>query len=194
MRALKDLDLNLLVLFKYLLAERSVAGAAKLLNVTPSTVSKGLAKLREWFADPLFVRGRRGLQPTNLALTLGEELELWFQLTGVITSLNRDAIPDGARFSLMVQSPFYNNLLSDLPITIHEHYPNSVVKMLAWNRHSLGDIVNGDADLGICVKVTTALCSNSAICPTTSIMKSSFATGQWSSCAEIIRCSSGSGR
>ncbi|MFM5396015.1 HTH-type transcriptional regulator YidZ [Aeromonas veronii] len=152
MRALKDLDLNLLVLFKYLLAERSVAGAAKLLNVTPSTVSKGLAKLREWFADPLFVRGRRGLQPTNLALTLGEELELWFQLTGVITSLNRDAIPDGARFSLMVQSPFYNNLLSDLPITIHEHYPNSVVKMLAWNRHSLGDIVNGDADLGICVR------------------------------------------
>ncbi len=129
MRALKDLDLNLLVLFKYLLAERSVAGAAKLLNVTPSTVSKGLAKLREWFADPLFVRGRRGLQPTNLALTLGDELELWFQLTGVIASLNRDAIPDGARFSLMVQSPFY--LLSDLPIKIHEKYPNSIVKMLA---------------------------------------------------------------
>ncbi|HHQ4845702.1 TPA: LysR family transcriptional regulator, partial [Aeromonas hydrophila] len=81
MRTLSELDLNLLVVFKYLMAERSVAGTAKQLSVTPSTVSKALAKLREWFADPLFVRGRKGLQPTNLALTLEEELTVWFQLT-----------------------------------------------------------------------------------------------------------------
>ncbi len=78
MRTRSELDLNLLVVFKYLMAERSVAGAAKQLSVTPSTVSKALAKLREWFADPLFVRGRKELQPTNLALTLDEELKVWF--------------------------------------------------------------------------------------------------------------------
>lgn len=78
MRTRSELDLNLLVVFKYLMAERSVAGAAKQLSVTPSTVSKALAKLREWFADSLFVRGRKELQPTNLALTLDEELKVWF--------------------------------------------------------------------------------------------------------------------
>lgn len=152
MRTLGELDLNLLVVFKYLMAERSVAGAAKQLSVTPSTVSKALAKLRDWFADPLFVRGRKGLLPTNLALALTEELEAWFQLTGSIASLNSEAIPDGARFNLVMQSPFYNSLLGDLPITIHEKYPNSVVKMQGWNHHSLTDLVNGDADLGVCVR------------------------------------------
>lgn len=152
MRTLSELDLNLLVVFKYLMAERSVAGTAKQLSVTPSTVSKALAKLREWFADPLFVRGRKGLQPTNLALTLEEELTVWFQLTERIAALNSEAIPDGARFNLVMQSPFYNSLLSDLPMTIHGTYPNSVVKMLGWNRNSLDDIVNGDADLGVCVR------------------------------------------
>ncbi|MGL5992188.1 MAG: LysR family transcriptional regulator, partial [Aeromonas sobria] len=115
MRTLGELDLNLLVVFKYLMAERSVAGAAKQLSVTPSTVSKALAKLRDWFADPLFVRGRKGLMPTNLALALTEQLEAWFQLTGSIASLLSEAIPDGARFNLVMQSPFYNSLLGDLP-------------------------------------------------------------------------------
>ena len=152
MRTLGELDLNLLVVFKYLIAERTVVGAAKQLSVTPSTVSKGLAKLRAWFGDPLFVRGRKKLIPTNLALTLAGELDAWFQLTGSIASLNREAIPDGAHFSLAMQSPFYNSLLSDLPLAIHEKYPNSVVKLLAWNRNSLNDIVNGDADIGVCVR------------------------------------------
>ncbi|MFQ2919424.1 HTH-type transcriptional regulator YidZ [Aeromonas allosaccharophila] len=152
MRALSELDLNLLVVFKYLMAERSATGAATLLGVTPSTVSKSLAKLRLWFGDPLFVRGRKELQPTNLAFALEEELKLWFPLTERIASLNSEAIPDGARFSLVMQSPFYNSLLSDLPMAIHEKYPNSVVKMLGWNRNSLNDVVNGDADLGVCVR------------------------------------------
>ncbi|MFB2864054.1 HTH-type transcriptional regulator YidZ [Aeromonas sp. MdU4] len=152
MRTLSELDLNLLVVFKYLMAERSVAGTAKQLNVTPPTVSKSLAKLREWFADPLFVRGRKGLQPTHLALTLEEELKVWFPLTERIAALNSEAIPDGARFNLVMQSPFYNSLLGDLPMAIHDKYPNSVVKMLGWHRNSLNDIVNGDADLGVCVR------------------------------------------
>ncbi|WP_169045621.1 HTH-type transcriptional regulator YidZ [Aeromonas salmonicida] len=156
MRNLGELDLNLLVVFKYLMQERSVAGAAKKLCVTPSAVSKSLAKLREWFDDPLFVRVRQGLQPTNLSLTLEEELKVWFQLTDTITSLNSEAIPDGARFSLVMESPFYISFLSDLPMVIYEKYPNSVVKTLGWDHHSLNDIVNGDADLGFCARETYA--------------------------------------
>ena len=77
MRNLGELDLNLLVVFKHLMQERSVAGAAKKLCVTPSAVSKALARLRDWFDDPLLVRVRQGLQPTQLSLTLEEELKAW---------------------------------------------------------------------------------------------------------------------
>ncbi|MFB2864056.1 HTH-type transcriptional regulator YidZ [Aeromonas sp. MdU4] len=156
MRNPGELDLNLLVVFKHLMQERSVAGAAKKLCVTSSSVSKSLAKLRDWFDDPLFVRVRQGLQPTNLSRTLEEELNAWFQLTDTITSLNSDAIPDGARFSLVMESPFYISFLSNLPMTIYEKYPNSVVKTMGWDHNSLNDIVNGDADLGFCARETYA--------------------------------------
>lgn len=154
MRRLSELDLNLLVVFKHLMQMRSVAGAAKKLCVTPSTVSKALARLRDWFEDPLFIRTRQGLQPTNLSLTLAEELKTWFQLTDSIASLNSEAIPDGARFSLVMESPFYISFLSELPMTIYQKYPHSVVKVLDWDHHSLNDIVNGDADLGFCARET----------------------------------------
>lgn len=154
MRNLGELDLNLLVVFRHLMQERSVAGAAKKLCVTPSAVSKALGKLRDWFGDPLFVRVRQGLQPTNLSLTLAEELKTWFQLTESISTLNREAIPEGARFSLVMESPFCTSFLSELPMIIYQKYPHSVVRMLGWDHHSLNDIVNGDADLGFCARET----------------------------------------
>lgn len=55
-KSLSRLDLNLLFTFQLLSQERSVSKAAKKLNVTPSTVSKSLAKLRDWFDDPLFIK------------------------------------------------------------------------------------------------------------------------------------------
>ncbi|QOH78440.1 HTH-type transcriptional regulator YidZ [Plesiomonas shigelloides] len=154
MRSLNELDLNLLVVFKHLMQERSVAGAAQKLCVTSSAVSKSLAKLRDWFDDPLFVRVRQRLQPTNLSLSLEQELKVWFQLTDSIASLNSDAIPDGASFNLVMESPFYISFLNDLPMTIYEKYPNSVVKVLGWDHQSLNTIISGEADLGFCARET----------------------------------------
>ncbi|EDW4143453.1 HTH-type transcriptional regulator YidZ [Salmonella enterica subsp. enterica] len=61
-KSLTNLDLNLLLCLQLLMQERSVTKAAKRMNVTPSAVSKSLAKLRAWFDDPLFVNTPRGLK------------------------------------------------------------------------------------------------------------------------------------
>ncbi len=74
-----------------------------------------------------------------------------------------------------MQSPFYNSLLSDLPMTIHDKYPNSVVKMLGWSRNSLNDIMVMPISGSVCARVITALNSSFVICLTTSIMKCCFA-------------------
>ncbi|NCO44941.1 MAG: LysR family transcriptional regulator, partial [Vibrio sp.] len=66
-KSLARLDLNLLLTLQLLLQEQSVTKTAKKLNVTPSSVSKSLAKLRDWFDDPLFVNTPLGLKPTTLA-------------------------------------------------------------------------------------------------------------------------------
>jgi DNA-binding transcriptional LysR family regulator len=63
-------DLNLLVTLDVLLAEGSVARAAKRLQLSPSAMSRALARLRETTGDPLLVRAGRGLVPTPRALEL----------------------------------------------------------------------------------------------------------------------------
>jgi DNA-binding transcriptional LysR family regulator len=63
-------DLNLLVTLDVLLAEGSVAGAARRLRLSPSAMSRALARLRETTGDPLLVRAGRGLVPTPRALEL----------------------------------------------------------------------------------------------------------------------------
>ncbi len=67
-------DLNLLVTLDVLLAEGSVARAARRLRLSPSAMSRGLARLRETTGDPLLVRAGRGLVPTPRALALRERV------------------------------------------------------------------------------------------------------------------------
>jgi DNA-binding transcriptional LysR family regulator len=67
-------DLNLLVTLDVLLAEGSVARAAKRLRLSPSAMSRSLARLRETTGDPLLVRAGRGLVPTPRAIELRERV------------------------------------------------------------------------------------------------------------------------
>jgi DNA-binding transcriptional LysR family regulator len=67
-------DLNLLVTLDVLLAEGSVAQAARRLGLSPSAMSRTLARLREATGDPLLVRAGRGLVPTPRALEIRERV------------------------------------------------------------------------------------------------------------------------
>src|ERR687891_1988873 len=67
-------DLNLLVTLDVLLAEGSVARAARRLRLSPSAMSRALARLREATGDPLLVRAGRGLVPTPRAIELRERV------------------------------------------------------------------------------------------------------------------------
>src|SRR6188472_529105 len=67
-------DLNLLVTLDVLLAEGSVARAAQRLRLSPSAMSRALARLRQTTGDPLLVRAGRGLVPTPRALELRERV------------------------------------------------------------------------------------------------------------------------
>src|SRR5712691_9654908 len=67
---LRRADLNLLVVFQVLLAERHVGRAATRLALTQSAASHALGRLRDLFGDPLFVRHPKGVEPTARALAL----------------------------------------------------------------------------------------------------------------------------
>ncbi|CAB3785231.1 LysR family transcriptional regulator [Pararobbsia alpina] len=64
---LRELDLNLLVVFLEVLHTRGISAAAQNLGLSQPAVSNALARLRTTFDDALFVRTPGGMLPTPLA-------------------------------------------------------------------------------------------------------------------------------
>jgi len=67
-------DFNLLITLDVLLTECNVMRAAQRLRLSPSAMSRSLARLRATTGDPLLVRAGRGLVPTPRALELRERV------------------------------------------------------------------------------------------------------------------------
>lgn len=60
-------DMNLLPIFLTLMDERNVTRAAERLGMTQPALSNTLNRLRETLRDPLFIRERYGMKPTQMA-------------------------------------------------------------------------------------------------------------------------------
>jgi DNA-binding transcriptional LysR family regulator len=63
-------DANLLLALDALLSEGSVVGAARRMNLSPTAMSRTLARLREATGDALFVRAGQRMVPTSRAVAL----------------------------------------------------------------------------------------------------------------------------
>jgi DNA-binding transcriptional LysR family regulator len=86
---LEEIDLNLLVVFKHLLAERSVSRVADALGLTQPAVSNALARLRKLLGDDLFLRTPAGMVPTPFAEQLAESVT--YALGMIHAALNQRA-------------------------------------------------------------------------------------------------------
>src|SRR5690242_5498071 len=73
---LSRLDLNLLVAFDALMAERSVTRAAERVGVGQPSMSHALGRLRRLLKDELFVRAPDGVRPTPRALALADPIRV----------------------------------------------------------------------------------------------------------------------
>ncbi len=74
-------DLNLFAVLAALHDAGSVSSAARRLGRTQAAVSMALARLREHFGDPLYVRAASGMKPTPLGERLGEQARTIVALT-----------------------------------------------------------------------------------------------------------------
>lgn len=101
-KSITTLDLNLLLCLQLLMQERSVTKAAKRMNVTPSAVSKSLAKLRAWFDDPLFVNSPLGLSPTPLMVSMEQNLAEWMQMSNLLLDKPHHQTPRGLKYSAAI--------------------------------------------------------------------------------------------
>ncbi|MFC3608886.1 LysR family transcriptional regulator [Stutzerimonas tarimensis] len=79
---LRDIDLNLMVVFNQLLIDRRVSIAADNLGLTQPAMSNALKRLRSTLNDELFVRTHQGMEPTPYAQQLAEPVALAIQTLG----------------------------------------------------------------------------------------------------------------
>lgn len=148
---LQDLDFNLLRAFDALLREKHVTRAADRLEVSQSTMSVSLAKLRDLLGDELLMRSGAGLMPTELALLL------WPRVQDAIAAMERVIEP--ARFDPASANHTFRLILIDyidllmMPTVmrrIRAEAPGVKVHVLQTNPHHFGELMAaGEVDLAL---------------------------------------------
>jgi DNA-binding transcriptional LysR family regulator len=93
---LRNIDLNLLTVFEAVYLNKGIVNAAKALNLTPSSVSQSIQKLRNTFPDPLFIRSGQGITPTSYAENLHSHISKG--LGSIITGLDFSRNSENKRF------------------------------------------------------------------------------------------------
>ncbi|MHA6788885.1 LysR substrate-binding domain-containing protein [Pseudomonas bijieensis] len=142
-------DLNLLVTLDVLLSEGSVARAARRLRLSPSAMSRALARLRETTGDPLLVRAGRGLVPTPRALALREQVsDLVQQAQAVLRPVTTPDLGSLSRtFTLRTREGFVENFAIDLISRIREQAPGVRLRFVEKTDRDSTALREGTVDL-----------------------------------------------
>lgn len=151
-------DLNLLVTLDALLAEGSVAGAARRLRLSPSAMSRALARLRRVTGDPLLVRAGRGLVPTPRAMELRGEVGRIVRQAE--SALSPQPVLDLARlmrtFTLRTSDGFVETFGPDLVARVGAEAPGVRLRFVQKSDKSGEPLRDGSVDLDTGVVEGTA--------------------------------------
>jgi len=142
-------DLNLLFTLDVLLAEGSVARAARRLRLSPSAMSRALARLRQATGDPLLVRAGRGLVPSPRALELRDRVG---QLVHDAETALRpaDALDLGRLdrvFTIRASEGFVENFGAALLAQVRKDAPNVRLRFVHKLEKDSGPLREGRVDL-----------------------------------------------
>ncbi len=142
-------DLNLLITLDVLLAEGSVARAARRLRLSPSAMSRALARLRATTGDPLLVRAGRGLVPTPRAIELREKVSRIVQeAETVLRPAQKLNLKQFARtFTLRTSDGFVENFGPDLIARVSAEAPGVRLHFVQKTDKDSAPLRDGSVDL-----------------------------------------------
>ncbi|MBL0421477.1 LysR family transcriptional regulator [Ramlibacter sp. AW1] len=130
----ENTDLNLLLVFEALMAERNVTSAAHALGLTQPTLSHALNRLRKMCADELFVRTSRGMQPTAHAQEMAEPVRAALELIRGTLERRDSFEPSQARrlFKVLLTDIGTVNFLPALIAHLQVHAPDVQLETVQW--------------------------------------------------------------
>ncbi|MEZ9628490.1 transcriptional regulator LeuO [Vibrio breoganii] len=129
---LRKVDLNLIVVFEAVMAERNVTRAARILNMSQPAVSNALSRLRALFDDELFERMGRGIVPTVRAEQLQSSLSHAMHII-------RDELPNSRfvaesscrNYHIVLRAPQDQRYLSNLITQVSKQAPGITLSLIS---------------------------------------------------------------
>jgi DNA-binding transcriptional LysR family regulator len=152
MNKLYSLDLNLLLVFDAMIRVGSVSRAAEEMGLTQPSTSNALARLRNFFGDPLFVRSDGAMRPTPLALQMAEQVqEALGQLRRAIEDKRYfDPMTSCRRFSICMNEMGQRVFLPKIVTRFAEIAPGVDLEAIEMtSQQAQAAMPNGDVDLAI---------------------------------------------
>ena len=155
---LSKVDLNLFVVFDAIYSEANLTRAGQIVGITQPAVSNALARLRETFNDPLFVRTAQGMVPTPMAQNI---------ITPVRTALQqlRISVQESRTFNPQQAGKTYRISMTDLSEAVvlpslfqrlHRLAPGVTVdSMQARRRDTTSELAAGRLDFAVDLPLNT---------------------------------------
>lgn len=144
---IRNLDLNLLLIFRVLMEEGSVNRAAEQLGRTPSAISHALDRLRDQLGDPLLVRTGGIMKPSPRAESLYREIQpILSQIERVV---QRPAPFDPATSTRIFKmaGAALDVVTTALIAGMHADGPDTGLVALSYTKDTLGQIISGEVDI-----------------------------------------------
>ena len=145
-------DLNLFVVFEAIYSQGGVTRAAEVLNLSQSTISHALGRLRDRVDDPLFVRQGQRLTPTPLAQTMigpvREALKLFERTLGQLDRF--DPANAAARFNIGMRTLMEATHFLPLALRVAQAAPGITLFSAPFERRRLEQaLASGELSMAI---------------------------------------------
>ena len=155
---LANIDLNLFIVFDAIYTEGNLTRAGQIMGITQPAASNALARLRDTFNDPLFIRTAQGMMPTPLAQNI---------ITPVRSALHllRSSVHDSRVFDANQANKTFRLSMTDLiedillPATfrrLHKLAPNvRIESLLSRRRETAKELAAGHLDFAIDIPLSS---------------------------------------
>jgi DNA-binding transcriptional LysR family regulator len=133
---LSKVDLNLFVVFDAIYTEANLTRAGQIVGITQPAVSNALARLRDTFNDPLFVRTAQGMVPTPMAQNIVGPVRNALALLRVSVQESRVFNPADASktFRISMADLIEAVVLPPLMRRLRRHAPSLVIESFSCKR------------------------------------------------------------
>jgi len=141
-------NVSQLVVFESLLKTGNVTRTAAELNMSQPAVSRALSNLREMFDDPLFVRGPRGVAPTERARQLaGRVSDIVNEMTDLFSPEDFDVASTTRTFRIATTDYGAGTVILDICKDLTEQAPHASLEISPFTSDIFGELAEGASDI-----------------------------------------------